>query len=380
MFLNSLKSYAGVLPRKVLHLGANIGQEAASYANAGIEAYHVEALPDLFRKVEAACARYSGQTPIHACLDSDAGRTVRFNVASNNGQASSMLQLGRHAAAYPHISYTDTVELTTQTIDGLLEAGTIPDDIEFALLDLQGAEERALRGASRFLSSERLWGLQVEVAIEPLYEGGTDFLTLCSEVLLPRGFFLRNVQFNGQGWSDALFLRRWWPRISGELPPLALATTARQPDLSRGRNIGPEGVCTQSSVSRWSEAEDAARAVSVPLTGRFAFHTAVEDGPWWQVDFGAPRRFDEILCYNRLDHGAERARGLVVELSDDGKTWTELHRAYEAFGGLLDSRGPLQLKCPGARARLIRLRLEGRTPLHLDGVRILDYFAASSDG
>lgn len=30
-------------------------------------------------------------------------------------------------------------------------------------------------------------------------------------------------------------------------------------------------------------------------------HTAVEDNPWWEVDFGAPRSVVSVTVYNRAD-------------------------------------------------------------------------------
>lgn len=360
-----------MVPRKVLHLGANDGQEVPAYDKAGIAAYHVEAIPQVFETLREACRPYRHQTPILACLDAESGRAVEFNVASNGGQSSSILDLGRHSASYPHIVVTEKIRLQTRTIDSLLESGDIPPDIDFALLDLQGAEDRALQGADSLLKLESLWGLWIEVAVEPLYEGGTDFLSL-QERLQPYGFYLSGVQFNAKGWSDALFMKRWWPRSPDETTPLEAHRARYRPDLAHGINIGPEGVCTQSSLSRWSRADDPSRAVSVPLTGSYSFHTGEDDSPWWQVDFGSPRRFDRIVCFNRTNASSERADGLIIETSDDAGTWSVLHRNTESFGGILSGVPPLDVVCPDSRARLIRLRLPERGTLHLDGVRILD--------
>lgn len=357
-----------MVPRRILHLGANNGQEAKIYAASGIEGWHVEAIPKVFDILQQTCATVSGQTAIHACLDAEAGRQIEFNVASN-GESSSILGLGRHAAAYPHIAYVDKISLTTNTVDALIDAGTIPSDIDFAVLDVQGAEDRALQGAAGFLESNSLWGLLIEVAVEPIYDGGAEFFDLCEKTLRPKGFYLKGVQFNAKGWSDALFLRRWWPRHAGETPPLLEYC---KPEVFEGRNIAPEGSCTQSSTSRWSKEGEAARATSAPLTGRFTFHTDWEENPWWKVDFGAPRRIDEIVCFNRLDACSDRASSLVAEVSDDDLDWTIVHRNVHPFGGHQSGTPPLRIACEGTTARFVRLKLDQPGFLHLDGVRIYD--------
>jgi hypothetical protein len=141
---------------------------------------------------------------------------------------------------------------------------------------------------------------------------------------------------------------------------------------TRGGRIAAGAVCAQSSLSRWSTgADEAARALRTAKTGGFAFHTDFEDGPWWRVDLGRAVKFDEILCYNRLDACSDRAARLLVEISGDGGVWDIIHRNVVTFGGL--DGNPLRVRRPGTTARYLRLRLPGRTALHLDGVEIYDW-------
>jgi len=141
---------------------------------------------------------------------------------------------------------------------------------------------------------------------------------------------------------------------------------------TRWVNIAPRGACTQSSLSKWSSGPDEAnRAVRAEKTGGFAFHTDFQDEPWWRIDLGAAVRFDEILCYNRLDACAERAAKLVVEISHDGEIWGIVHRNEGGFGGL--DGHPLRVVCPDTVAQYVRLRVADRTALHLDGVEIYDW-------
>ena len=140
----------------------------------------------------------------------------------------------------------------------------------------------------------------------------------------------------------------------------------------RGTDIAGSGLCSQSSLSAWSTvAEEAHLATRGKVSGGFAFHTSFEESPWWKLDFGHSRQFDEIICFNRLGGCSDRARYIVVEASDDGVSWQVLWANQEDFGGA-DGR-PLIVQCSGAKARWVRLRLPQHNALHLDAVAIIDW-------
>jgi hypothetical protein len=104
--------------------------------------------------------------------------------------------------------------------------------------------------------------------------------------------------------------------------------------------------------------------------GKWGFHTAEEDNPWWQVDLGQPTPLDQIQVYNRCDEFAARASRLTVLLSDDGTAWRQ---AYQHDGTAFFGRQggpPLTVPLGGATARWVRLQLPGKAYLHLDEVDI----------
>src|SRR5512138_145651 len=47
--------------------------------------------------------------------------------------------------------------------------------------------------------------------------------------------------------------------------------------------------------------EDAAGACDGLKNGRWGFHTALEENPWWQVDLGRALRIDRLSLFNRCD-------------------------------------------------------------------------------
>jgi FkbM family methyltransferase len=207
--LGRLAAYGIPSPRRLLHIGASTGNESRYYSDHGIEAWHVEAMPDVYAQLVAACSTRPLQHPVQACLSSKAGETISFNVASNS-YSSSMLGLGRHQEAHPSIHYVRTVELVTTTLDELAASGVIPAAIDFLVVDVQGAEKLVLEGASQWLRSANLKGAMIETSVEPLYEGGSTYLEIGS-LLRSYDLHLGECCFNRDGWCDALFARKYWP-------------------------------------------------------------------------------------------------------------------------------------------------------------------------
>lgn len=201
--------------QNIIHVGANTGQEAVVYERLGLNGVHIEAHPLFFKDLQSACEKTQRQRAILACCDAQVGNTVRFNV-SNNKQSSSMLPLGRHAVAYPDIRMVEEIVLETTTLDALNDADQLLADPHMMVLDVQGAESRVLQGAPKLLATPTLWGIIAEVSLDPVYDGGCAFDDLYAEALKPAGFFLFRARFNRHGWTNAVFLKRWW-RVEKDL-------------------------------------------------------------------------------------------------------------------------------------------------------------------
>ncbi|MHB1038307.1 MAG: HzsA-related protein [Pirellulales bacterium] len=121
-----------------------------------------------------------------------------------------------------------------------------------------------------------------------------------------------------------------------------------------------------------SPAEDAAGGCDGVKNGKWGFHTGFDQQPWWQVDLGAVAPLDELVIYNRSDDlgAAQRAIGLVVQLSDDGRAWREVYRHKgPVFRGTPDGK-PLAAPLGGAKARYLRIQLSQPGFLHLDEVEV----------
>lgn len=95
------------------------------------------------------------------------------------------------------------------------------------------------------------------------------------------------------------------------------------------------------------------------------FHTDLQDNPWVTVDLGSLQSVRGIKLENRVVCCQERAVPLAVEVSVDGKSWTEVARRSELFTAW-DAR------FRKVSARYVRLRVLRHSVLHLQNVEVLD--------
>jgi mono/diheme cytochrome c family protein len=110
--------------------------------------------------------------------------------------------------------------------------------------------------------------------------------------------------------------------------------------------------------------------------GKYAFHTALEPRPWWQVDLGSSQPIARVVVYNRLDYapGLHNADHLLLLTSDDGREWNRRHENPGRHFGGVSGAPPLEIRfAPNeVRARFVRLQIPSEQPIyfHLDEVEI----------
>lgn len=344
---------AGILVKTILHIGANTGQEREAYQKGGAtNCYWVEPIPEVYEQLCRNLSEIPGNVAVQALCSDTKGEKVRFHVANNGGQSSSMLDLGSHTRWYPSVHYERYIEMTTSTVDQLVADGTIAHLPDLLVVDTQGADLKVLRGAKSTLASASC--LLVEVSHDPLYDGGCTFLEIV-EFLRDQGFVLWSARFGRAMWGNAFFVR-----------PL----TFSEEDLPGwDGNLALNRPAAQSSIGPHTGA-DPQGAVNGQKTGGFGFHTAKEENPWWQVDLGASHPIREVRVYNREGRTADRAINLRILFSRDGTEWEQVwdQGGVLVFGGKI--YGPLRALFDDKSARYVRLTLPGKEYLHLDEVEI----------
>jgi FkbM family methyltransferase len=186
----------------VLHVGAHEGEEADDYDAIGFNpVYWVEADHETAHVLERNVGKRPGHHVI-ASLLADEERIVTFHQA-NNGQSSSILELGTHATEHPDVVYVGEQERHATTVDALLEFDLI-ERCAFLNLDVQGAELLVLKGATEFLSTVDF--IYAEVNKRKLYKDCALIGDIDHYVGM-LGFVRAETAWTRHGWGDALYVR-----------------------------------------------------------------------------------------------------------------------------------------------------------------------------
>ncbi len=197
-----------IKPKGVLHVGANVGEEAPVYLELGIKKQiWIEADPVIFQRLKLRLEDNPEAYPLNYCISD--GEEVNFHVANNGGQSSSILELGTHLVAHPEVNYIRDVPMRTATLQNCLYAfqynGRQLKDYNFLNLDLQGNELRALKGLGKWI--ENISWIYTEVNKAELYKG-CPMVEDLDYYLAPLGFRRVETQWCGRtNWGDALYIR-----------------------------------------------------------------------------------------------------------------------------------------------------------------------------
>ena len=192
-------------PKGVLHIGANVGEEAPVYEELGIKKQvWIEGNPEIFLKLKQNISHNPQAVALNYVIG-DENKPVVFHIANNGGQSSSVLQLGTHRNEHPEVHYIQDLETTMHRIDSLdLDLS----ETDLLVMDLQGAEMMALRGMGDLLRGFK-WVYQ-EVNRDNVYEGcaqidSMDLFMLANGFRRVETYWWRRGQ---QGnWGDAIFIR-----------------------------------------------------------------------------------------------------------------------------------------------------------------------------
>jgi len=171
----------------VVDIGANIGQYGAALRVSGYGGRIVSFEPLSAAHAELARVASPDKTWIaapRAAVGATPGN-ITINVSASSDM-SSALPFTAHAASTfdgDRMVGQETVPLTT--VDAILAAHAGANDRVFLKSDTQGYDLEVLRGARASLG--RIFGLQIESSLCPIYEGQPDWRAVI-DFLAPHGF------------------------------------------------------------------------------------------------------------------------------------------------------------------------------------------------
>lgn len=184
----------------VLHVGGHLAEELEIYNAANIKnVIWIEANKDRSEQIKKLVP--DNHIVVNAIIGDISGKPVTFYEA-NNGQSSSILELGTHAKEHPEVHYVDETQSIMTRLDELsVENNFFP--FNFINLDIQGAELLAIKGMGKLLDNVDY--IYTEVNKRSLYKDCAlindldEYLSDFNRVL---------TEWTQFGWGDAFYVRR----------------------------------------------------------------------------------------------------------------------------------------------------------------------------
>jgi FkbM family methyltransferase len=209
----------------IIHVGANTGQARDIYAGFGLPVVWIEAIPEVFRRLGENIAAYPNQRALNYLIADRDGEEYTFHVASNDGQSSSIFDLGRHVDVWPDIHYVQTEKMLGVGLRTALERHSVNlDEYDTLIMDVQGAELLVLKGAEAILDKFKF--IRAEACDFEMYKGGCRLADL-DAYLIPRGFervmawqFKRARGPQAESVYEALYQRRAGTKKAREIAPI----------------------------------------------------------------------------------------------------------------------------------------------------------------
>jgi len=197
-----------IRPTGVLHCGGHWGEEAPYYFNAGVDnAIFIEAIPDEFKKLCRNLSEYPRMAAINACVGEVDGEHKTFHISNNEGQSSSLLDLGYHKTAHPEVHYIKHIPVVTKRLDTLLNEYQINvANYDFLNMDLQGSELSALKSMGELLHKVKY--AYLEANWKELYKGCA-LIDELKEYMSNFGFIsVEEQQCGNTGWGDIFLIKQ----------------------------------------------------------------------------------------------------------------------------------------------------------------------------
>mgnify|MGYP001228330144 CR=1 FL=1 len=176
----------------VVDVGANIGQYGKSLREIGYLGPIVsfEPMTHAFRELDATARSDGNWKALHFGL-SDSEEDLVLHISGNSISSSILPMLSMHEEFAPKSCYVDSEPIHVRKLDDVF--GEISGNAKniWLKLDVQGYEDRVLRGAEATL--QRIKMIQIELSFRPLYANQASFTKTC-DLLQELGFDLVGIE------------------------------------------------------------------------------------------------------------------------------------------------------------------------------------------
>lgn len=204
----------GFKPQGVIQAGAHLGQEVLSFMEMGCKrGIFFEPLPTVLGELKAEVHKVfkdAGVVYAFALGENDGMVTMTTeNNAKNRGMSSSCLEPELHPTMSPDIIFDGKLEVPVRKLDAVMSSiellGHDVSGFDYLCMDVQGYEDRVLRGAEETLRHVR--AITTEINRAEIYKGCARLEQL-DAYLGERGFRRVALKMAHEWWGDALYLKQ----------------------------------------------------------------------------------------------------------------------------------------------------------------------------
>lgn len=188
-----------------MHIGAHECEEQTAYLQQGIKHENIYWLEALDHKVAEMKEKMPRAQIYHCVVNDEDDKELEFKI-TNNGQSSSLLDLGSHLKHHPDVQVVETKKYKTTRLDTFIQDNDIPiQNLNFLNLDIQGMELKAMTSMGDHIS--KFDYIYTEVNTEHVYKNCA-LLKDIDEYLSTRGFTRVAIKMcENYGWGDAFYIK-----------------------------------------------------------------------------------------------------------------------------------------------------------------------------
>jgi FkbM family methyltransferase len=191
------------LVKGILHVGAHLCEEEEDYLKLGLSQKNIlwaEANYNLCLENK----RVNKERNIFCGVFADRSGEEREFIITDNSQSNSLLRLEEHQIEHPWVHEVDRQKVITACIDECFLNEVKNRGINMIVLDIQGSELLALKGAEKTL--EHIDIIHCEVNVKKLYKDCA-LIEDIDDFLFSKGYKRIATEINEHGWGEALYLK-----------------------------------------------------------------------------------------------------------------------------------------------------------------------------
>jgi FkbM family methyltransferase len=186
-----------------IHVGAHEGQEREFYKRMGFEkVIWFEPNKDLMSRLIENISEFKYHKYYNVGIH-DILKSAKLHISNNDGQSSSILELGKHAKYHPDVVYVEDQDIQLERMDEFLEKNKIDiNEYNFLNVDVQGVELNVIKSFGKQI--RKMDYIYLEVNDEELYKGCA-LLPEIDDYLRKYGFIRLGIKMTKCHWGDAFY-------------------------------------------------------------------------------------------------------------------------------------------------------------------------------